>query len=826
MTMDKINLTDLIDIQTIQNLQNDAASVLGISMEISDENKIDTTEGLRSFSIPIIIEGQNVGYVSGRQLLHEPISEDRWKDIMDFLSHTVNLLFQTAYQNKKTLQLSSMMEKEAHMKSDFLANMSHEIRTPMNAVIGMAEMALREELPSAAREYIKQILASGNTLLAIINDILDFSKIESGKMDINLAEYEPFSIVKDIAGIIMTRIKDKKIEFIIDVAPDIPKQLMGDSIRIKQVIINLANNAVKFTKEGYVHLSIDYERKSDREIMLKVFVEDTGIGIREEDMDKLFQSFHQVDSKRNRNVEGTGLGLAISKQLITLMNGHIWLESEYEKGSRFSFEIPQIVIDSQPSIEVEKSDPKTVGVFCTNPYLEKHMTRMLEQLNVKCLTMTKREDLKLLLENSAEFLFIELSDNSYASITNDFIASHPSMTGVWISEFGDKLQPSQENIVTVTKPLYIMDLSKILAHEDLYSEDEHLEDSFEFIAPDAEILIVDDNEPNLMVAKGILAPLQMKIDTASGGRQAIEMISKKHYDLVFMDHMMPELDGIETTRIIRRLHEEYDSVPIIALTANVMEETRAMFLVEGMNDFVAKPIELKIMLSKLKQWLPSHKLQKIEGSGEHEKEKRERLRRISAEIEIPMLDVKSALMLAGNETLFWEIVREFAKTIPQKTSLIQQYLTEKNWKKYTIEVHALKSFAKQVGALELSDLAAKLEQAGNKNDINFILANNETMMEKYQAYEPILKQYLKGPAEADKPKKGYDRGKVQDILDNMREAIDNLDIDIMDQVAEELEEMTLPEEQKTCFTQLKDAIERLDVENCEKIAAEWRNILS
>ncbi len=440
--------------------------------------------------------------------------------------------------------------------------------------------------------------------------------------------------------------------------------------------------------------------------------------------------------------------------------------------------------------------------------------------------MTKREDLKLLLENSAEFLFIELSDNSYASITNDFIASHPSMTGVWISEFGDKLQPSQENIVTVTKPLYIMDLSKILAHEDLYSEDEHLEDSFEFIAPDAEILIVDDNEPNLMVAKGILAPLQMKIDTASGGRQAIEMISKKHYDLVFMDHMMPELDGIETTRIIRRLHEEYDSVPIIALTANVMEETRAMFLVEGMNDFVAKPIELKIMLSKLKQWLPSHKLQKIEGSGEHEKEKRERLRRISAEIEIPMLDVKSALMLAGNETLFWEIVREFAKTIPQKTSLIQQYLTEKNWKKYTIEVHALKSFAKQVGALELSDLAAKLEQAGNKNDINFILANNETMMEKYQAYEPILKQYLKGPAEADKPKKGYDRGKVQDILDNMREAIDNLDIDIMDQVAEELEEMTLPEEQKTCFTQLKDAIERLDVENCEKIAAEWRNILS
>lgn len=574
--MEKICLRDLFDKQTIQQLQKDASDALGVTIEIFEGTDFDPAEDSKSFSIPLVAEGQRIGCVFCRQNVNEPISKERWTSITNYLSRTVNLLFETAYQNKKILQMSSMIEKEAHMKSDFLANMSHEIRTPMNAVIGMAEMTLREDLPSAAREYIKQILASGNTLLTIINDILDFSKIESGKMNINLAEYEPFSIVKDIAGIIITRIKDKKLEFIIDVAPDIPKQLMGDSIRIKQIIINLANNAVKFTKEGYVHLSISYEKKSERKIMLKVFVEDTGIGIKETDMDKLFQSFQQVDSKRNRNVEGTGLGLAISKQLVTLMHGHIWVESEYEKGSRFPFEIPQIVINSQPSIEVEKGNPKTAGLFCTNTHLAEHMRGMLKHLNVKCLTMTKREDLTLLLENDAEFLFIELSDNNYASITNDFITAHPSITGVWIAEFGTKLQPCQENIITVNKPLYIMDLSKILAHEDLYSGDEYLKDSFEFIAPDAEILIVDDNEPNLMVAKGILAPLQMKIDTASGGKQALEMISKKHYDLVFMDHMMPELDGIETTRIIRRLHEEYDNVPIIALTANVMEETRAM----------------------------------------------------------------------------------------------------------------------------------------------------------------------------------------------------------------------------------------------------------
>lgn len=362
--------------------------------------------GLQIFSIPIILQGRYMGCIFGGQVLHEPlseekvrkyaeeldispdeyaeaakgipiVSEDKMKNTIDFLQNMSSVFFQMAYKRYETLQANSAIEREAHMKSDFLANMSHEIRTPMNAVIGMAEMAMREELPPLARQYIKQIMASGNTLLTIINDILDFSKIESGKMDINLAEYRPFSIIREITGVIMTRIGDKKLEFIVDVAPDIPKQLMGDSIRIRQIIINLANNAVKFTREGYVHLSVGYEKKSDREIMLKVSVEDTGIGIKKEDMGKLFQSFHQLDSKRNRNVEGTGLGLAISKQLVSLMNGTIHVESEYDKGSCFSFEIPQLVIDNQPSVEVNQEASKAAGLFCRNPYMLEHMKKCL-----------------------------------------------------------------------------------------------------------------------------------------------------------------------------------------------------------------------------------------------------------------------------------------------------------------------------------------------------------------------------------------------------------------------------------------------------------------
>ncbi len=900
--MEKLHLTDLFDVETLQRLQDSFSSALGISTGISDQNGVALIPhisncafcskytkgseeglrrcqlcdkqgaesaienggtktytchaGLRDYAVPIIVEGHYLGCILGGQVLYEPlpeekvrayaeelgispdeyaaaakeipiVSEEKLENTAEFLHNIAGLLFQMAYERYKTFQMSSVIEREAHMKSDFLANMSHEIRTPMNAVIGMAEMALREDLPPAAREYIKQIMASGNTLLAIINDILDFSKIEAGKMDINMAEYEPFSIVKDIANVIMTRIGDKRLEFIVDVAPDIPRQLMGDSIRIRQIIINLANNAVKFTREGYVHLSIGYETKSDREIMLKVFVEDTGIGIKKEDIGKLFQSFQQLDSKRNRNVEGTGLGLAISKQLVTLMNGHIWVESEYEKGSRFSFEIPQFVINSQPSIETEKGEKKTAGLFCNHLHMREHMRKMLAQLNVECLIVEKREDLKQLEERNAEFFFIELEDSIYASITNDYMTSHPGMTGVWITEFHEKVKPYQENVIAVSKPLCIMDLAKILAHEDLYGKGEDTEENFEFIAPDAEILIVDDNEPNLMVAEGILAPLQMKIDKASGGKQAIEMVGKKHYDLIFMDHMMPELDGIETTRIIRRFHEEYDNVPIIALTANVMEESRAMFLVEGMNDFVAKPIELKVIVAKIKQWLPAKKIQKVQGgTGVREQQKQKKLSSIAEKIAIPKLDVKSALKLAGSEKLFWQILREYAKTISKKTKLFQQHLETKDWKKYTIEAHALKSFSKQVGAAELSELAAKMEQAGNNGDISFILLHHEEMMGKYKEYESILGEYLELPndaaCDAGKKEENFDAGKLLSLLDGMEEAIDNLDMDTMDEVVGQLQKMALPQEQEPYFSKLKDAVEVLDVEACDTVVKEWK----
>ena len=470
-----------------------------------------------------MLEGQFLGCFLGGQVLSEPMPEEkvrayaeelgispdeyakaaknipiiareRIESIANFLYNIVDMLSHVEYQQRVTMQTSDELEKEAHMKSDFLANMSHEIRTPMNAVIGMAEMALREELPPAAREYIKQIMASGNTLLTIINDILDFSKIESGKMDINMAEYKPLPIIKDITSVIMARIGDRNLEFVVNVVPDMPRQMMGDSGRIRQVIINLANNAVKFTKEGCVSLTIGYEKISEREIMLKVSVKDTGIGIKKEDLGKLFHSFQQVDSKRNRNIEGTGLGLAISKQLVTLMNGSIGVESEYGEGSCFYFEIPQFVINDAPSVEVPEKSNHVAGVMCGNIYIIDCLKDILEQLHVECVVLHKPEDFLLLDEKKADFLFVD-SEN-YSDKVKEYLSIRSEMTGVVMTGFKEKVEPELENVLTVHKPLYIMNVAKILLHEELYDTETDVEQSFEFIAPKANILIVDDNELN------------------------------------------------------------------------------------------------------------------------------------------------------------------------------------------------------------------------------------------------------------------------------------------------------------------------------------------
>ena len=889
----EIYLTELIDIEVLQRMQDAFAEMTGMAALTTDHEGVPVTipsnftsfcnyvrstsvgskrcewcdrfgakvtwesgqsatyychAGLVDYAAPIIADGKLVGcFIGGQALTKKPNAKKKMKvaeeigvdpeklfeeakkvHILDkasidhaaqFLYTVATVLSDMAYGKYLAMLAKKDIEKATNMKSDFLANMSHEIRTPMNAVIGMAEMALREELPPVARDYVHQIKASGNALLAIINDILDFSKIESGKMDIVPVEYETMSIVNDICNILITRLENKNVELVLNISPDIPNKLFGDNIRIKQILLNLANNAIKFTSQGRVAIHMSHEVVSKDVVNLLVSVEDTGIGIKKEDLKKIFRSFEQVDSKRNRNNEGTGLGLAISKQLIALMNGDLGVESEYEKGSKFSFVIPQKVVDFSSCIQVKNPQSVFAVSLTDNFYTTNQLEKDCAYFGIEYREIASVEEIDQLSTEKSVFAFIE--NSVFTAEIEEFIKEHQELTAVLLTNFSDSIQCNVPNILMVKKPLYTLNEAMIFNRESLCFHDQEADiGDLNFIAPEAEILIVDDNAINLTVAEGLLRPLKMKVDTSLSGKDAIEKISEYHYDIVFMDHMMPELDGVETTHIIRRLHPEYSDVPIIALTANAVGGTRDVFLKEGMNDFVSKPIELRALISKVKQWLPIDKIQKVNDQDILEDETS------VSKIVIGDLDTEYAVRMLGSEKLFWSVLKDYYRVIEKKSVLIKELVEKEDWAGYTIEVHSLKSSSKQIGAISLSEKAANMEKAGNMRNIEQIHKCTDDMLQQYREYIPVLKPFIWNNCEEDVKKKDISSEILATLFVNMQRALDDLDIDQMEAVIEEMGQYRYDVQQEELFEKLKECVEEVDVDECEKILFEWDELRS
>jgi CheY-like chemotaxis protein/nitrogen-specific signal transduction histidine kinase len=587
-------------------------------------------------------------------------------------------------------------EQSARAKSVFLARMSHEIRTPMNAIIGLSKLSLREELEPKVRSYCKDVNSAANNLLGIINDILDFSKIDSGKMEIAAAEYQFASLINDVIRIIRMRLEDVPVQFVTDIGEDIPGRLIGDEVRIRQILLNLLSNAVKYTSEGQISFVMRAVIGKDGNITLIATVTDTGIGIKEADQQKLFGDFTRIDSEKNRSVEGSGLGLVIAQSLCRAMGGDVSVKSEYGTGSTFTAIIPQRAEDFTP--------------------------------------FTPASDLNA--DNKREDAFVR------------------------------------------------------------------------FVAPDARILIVDDISMNLRVAEGLVAPYKTQVDIASSGMQAINMVKSHEYDIVFMDHMMPEMDGIEAAGHIRKWEQEQreqgterKAVSIIALTANAITGMREMFLAEGFNDYLSKPIEIPKLDEILAKWIPKEKRQKPQGKTRQDDLLKE-ADAVNALI-IPGVDVKKGITMTGGTIAGYRAVLSvFQMDAENRLGFFAAPPAEGKLAVLTMQAHALKSAAATIGATELSRRAAALEAAGR--------AGNRAVIETELA--PFLEQ-------------------LRETVKNIREACSNAQAFEAESLAADGEDggQTPPNQAGPSLfvsklTELKAALELKNMKEIDRVLAKMESI--
>jgi signal transduction histidine kinase/HPt (histidine-containing phosphotransfer) domain-containing protein/FixJ family two-component response regulator len=520
------------------------------------------------------------------------------------------------------IELKQRAEAASRSKSEFLATMSHEIRTPLNAIIGFSEILLQKKLPHEAHTDLEQIYNSGSVLLGIISDILDISKIESGNLELMPVGYTIPSMINDTIHLNLVRIGSRHIQFELDIDETVPRRLMGDELRVKQILNNLLSNAIKYTDEGKVSLHVNWKSQGGDVALLIFTVSDTGQGIKKENLGKLFSQYLQFNSKRS--IEGTGLGLSITKTLVELMDGTLQVESEYGKGSTFTVTVLQEIVDPEP-----------VG--------------------------------KEIADNLKQFRFINT-------------------------------RRKERNM-------------------------------FRTRIPNGRILVVDDMQTNIDVARGLMLSYGMTIDGLTSGREAVEAVraEKTKYDIIFMDHMMPEIDGIEASRMIRAIGSDYARrIPIVALTANALAGNMELFLQNGINDFLAKPVDVQRLNAVLEKWIPREKqIKTIQDLEEQE-----------SQAHFPAItgvDVGAGINNTGG-TLngYKRILDIFISDTKNRLPQIKTAYEEENWEKYAILVHAMKGAFKIIGAAEAAETASRLEDAARQGDKKLLDAETENMLALFE----------------------------------------------------------------------------------------------
>ncbi|GMO46768.1 MAG: hypothetical protein Pg6C_08620 [Treponemataceae bacterium] len=646
---------------------------------------------------------------------------------------------------KKALQSESANEA----KSQFLASMSHEIRTPMNAIVGMSELILREPLGKEAKEYAHGIKQAGANLLSIINDVLDFSKIEAGKLELVTSQYLLASLLNDVVNIIRMRLTEKPVRFFTNIDSNLPNSLLGDEARLRQILLNLLGNAVKYTNKGFISLTITADENADGKkdlsskncVRLKMTVSDSGIGIKNEDITKLFSEFTQLDLQKNKNVEGTGLGLAITWRLCTAMGGNLSVSSVYGKGSSFTAEVPQFIVSKTPFAEVRSPEEKKVLIYERRKAYAGSVKWSLNNLKVPNIETENEQEFAEALKR--ERWFYVFSGYGLHKKILPYLGQleHPPALALMVEQ---RIEYDIPGARFISIPAQTLSIANVL--NDVTDTRNYFESAttVKFSAPDARVLVVDDISSNLMVTEGLLAPYGVQVDTCMSGGESIEFVKRREYDLVFMDHMMPEMDGIEAAEAIRALKAK---LPIVALTANAVTGMKEMFLAKGFDDYLAKPIEISKLDAVMSKWIKKEKWEKPLGT----KPKSPAANAFA----IPGIDTERGLRMTGG-TLdgYREVLARFCADTRERLALFRKGAEspELPLQRFAILIHSIKGVSSAIGADAESKEAARLETAAKNADIGYIHENLPAFCEQLSALEGNIRTALElsiGESDAD-----------------------------------------------------------------------------
>lgn len=769
---------------------------------------------------------------------------------------TIRTRQETNEQLVENIRELKIVEKS---KDDFMVNISHEIRTPINAVCGMSEAILQEDIPANVRRDIIDIQTAGRNLLATVSNILDFSELESGKMELVEESYNITSTITDIINMALTLKNGKQLELIVDCDADLPSNLLGDEQKFRRIVMNLIENAIKFTKEGGIILRIK-SRKEEYGVNLLVSVRDSGIGMEKGDLEKVFAGFSQVNSGRNREEGGIGLGLAITQALVSNMGGFITVNSEPGNGTEFKFTIPQKVLDETPIVSIRNKSHIFVASYINmDKYnysvvregYEKCMRHMAEQFGIMFRVCRNLSELKRRIDNE-NFTHIFIGWEEYDEDREFFEKMAQELKVVLILDYSQEMQ-SGSNMLRIYKPFTVLSIAAVLNGEKVLQSEER-RNCYRFVAPTAKILVVDDNAMNLKVMGRLLLPYQIKVVTALGGQEGLDKLNSMDYDCVFLDHMMPDMDGVETLHKIRQKPGTYfQSVPVIAFTANAIGGAREMFMEEGFDDFIAKPIELSVLERMLQRYIPQQKQVKIDlqaqkeragyggsngtadsvpviaGQGNAGDSQIEESSpgsvsgTLNATPELEGLEalsraginISQGISYCGDREGLREIIAMYHEQGAGRSQQLQQLFEEQNWKNYSITAHALKSNSRGIGANDLAELALGMEMAGKENRVEYILEHHAEFMKKHEELLAALAEnsfiYPDGYHDPDKEvtgeqeagqgedAKNADTGQGLQEIDEqtlterialLQEKLDNFESDGMEDILKQLESCT------------------------------------